>query len=402
MFKQLRLFLIAVAMLFVAASPTFYGSVNVPAGGTVLLTGAATNSSVCTDGSSNLTTTCTGGGNVTSITAGSNIVVTGGAPSPTVATTASPTFTTLTLSNATVPAAITIAGSNLVSYPLAFPNKSSSTLKVTTIFADSGVTVAGIVAEVYGITSNESGGLFALNTLGTAGFNGGIQANYLLASAIATPTTSGVSSGDLAGQRTSSTGAFELGGSVSQLTCDYGVTTGATLTCNKPITSSGLITGANFTATTLVQASQYAVNGSTISGVTFGSGGGINFNGGGNNSVNFTGGNAIYTTTFAGSGAATVISDTGSGTGDLVDFDVGASIPLIKFTEFGGIIPGNGSTRTAAQNAGLYSGTGVPSFSACNGSIYMDFSGVHGTNLVYANTSGASTCSTTWTAITAF
>jgi hypothetical protein len=45
-------------------------------------------------------------------------------------------------------------------------------------------------------------------------------------------------------------------------------------------------------------------------------------------------------------------------------------------------------------------GTGVPTFRAPNGTLYIRFDGTHGaTTLLYINTSGASTTGTTWTAI---
>lgn len=61
----------------------------------------------------------------------------------------------------------------------------------------------------------------------------------------------------------------------------------------------------------------------------------------------------------------------------------------------GGFIAGNTTTLGTAV---VYSGSGVPSFSAPNGSIYLNFSGTPGTNTFYVNTSGASTSGTTWTA----
>jgi hypothetical protein len=102
------------ALLFTAATPTYYGSVVVPSGGSLAITGLATSAPVCTDTSSpaaNITTTGCAAGTVTGITAGSNIVVTGSAPSPTVAVTNAPTFTgvitasgALTLGNNSFPA----------------------------------------------------------------------------------------------------------------------------------------------------------------------------------------------------------------------------------------------------------------------------------------------------------
>ena len=55
---------------------------------------------------------------------------------------------------------------------------------------------------------------------------------------------------------------------------------------------------------------------------------------------------------------------------------------------------GQGSPSTAP---GYYTGVGVPTFSAANGSQYTRFDGTTGAT-VYYNTSGASTVGTTWSA----
>lgn len=49
---------------------------------------------------------------------------------------------------------------------------------------------------------------------------------------------------------------------------------------------------------------------------------------------------------------------------------------------------------------GLYTGTGAPSFSAMNGSIYTDSNATTTTTRIYVNKSGAGTAGTTWTALT--
>ena len=49
---------------------------------------------------------------------------------------------------------------------------------------------------------------------------------------------------------------------------------------------------------------------------------------------------------------------------------------------------------------GLYTGTGAPSFSAMNGSIYTDSEATTTTTRIYVNKSGAHTAGTTWTNLT--
>ena len=62
---------------------------------------------------------------------------------------------------------------------------------------------------------------------------------------------------------------------------------------------------------------------------------------------------------------------------------------------------GSNSVAIGISNApGFYSGTGVPTFSAPNASIYLRYDGTTGSRW-YANTSGASTNGTTWTNLAA-
>lgn len=49
---------------------------------------------------------------------------------------------------------------------------------------------------------------------------------------------------------------------------------------------------------------------------------------------------------------------------------------------------------------GLFTGTGAPTFSAMNGSIYTDSNATTTTTRIYVNKSGAGTAGTTWTALT--
>jgi hypothetical protein len=49
---------------------------------------------------------------------------------------------------------------------------------------------------------------------------------------------------------------------------------------------------------------------------------------------------------------------------------------------------------------GLFTGTGAPTFSAMNGSIYVDSAATTTTTRIYVNKSGAGTAGTTWTNLT--
>jgi hypothetical protein len=49
---------------------------------------------------------------------------------------------------------------------------------------------------------------------------------------------------------------------------------------------------------------------------------------------------------------------------------------------------------------GVFTGTGAPTFSAMNGSIYVDSNATTTTTRIYVNKSGAGTAGTTWTNLT--
>ena len=76
----------------------------------------------------------------------------------------------------------------------------------------------------------------------------------------------------------------------------------------------------------------------------------------------------------------------------LTDAGIASFINQVRTTE--GFYAGN---KTVQGTAGFYSGTGVPSFSAPNASVYLRYDGTTGSRL-YVNTSGASSSGTTWTA----
>lgn len=56
--------------------------------------------------------------------------------------------------------------------------------------------------------------------------------------------------------------------------------------------------------------------------------------------------------------------------------------------------------RFGSINVGLFTGTGAPTFSAMNGSIYVDSNATTTTTRMYVNKSGAGTAGTTWTNLT--
>ena len=68
--------------------------------------------------------------------------------------------------------------------------------------------------------------------------------------------------------------------------------------------------------------------------------------------------------------------------------------PLVT-TATGATVPGTGAEPAVAS---FYWGTGAPTFSAPNGSVYLRYDGTPGTDTFYVNTSGPSSSGVTWTA----
>lgn len=94
---------------------------------------------------------------------------------------------------------------------------------------------------------------------------------------------------------------------------------------------------------------------------------------------------------FSTAGALTAATAAISG-----NFSAGTSTITGGITATGSVVPGG----QGAAVAGFYSGTGVPTFSAPNASVYLRYDGATASTCVYVNSSGASTSGTTWTAIT--
>lgn len=168
------------------------------------------------------------------------------------------------------------------------------------------------------------------------------------------------------------------------------VSTGSITVGGVAITSSGLITGSRFVGTT-ANANAFAVGrqGTTnpvlnINSVTSNQVTGINITGAA------SGGGVAITTTSSSSNEVLTIAALGTGT---ITFN-----PAVVATA-------NGATNDGIQfgslSVGLYTGTGNPTFSAMNGSIYVDSNATTTTTRIYINKSGAGTAGTTWTNLTA-
>lgn len=92
------------------------------------------------------------------------------------------------------------------------------------------------------------------------------------------------------------------------------------------------------------------------------------------------------------SGAAENLTIAAKGTTGTVTFN-----PAITATAGGAVADG---IQYGSLSVGIYTGTGAPSFSAMNGSIYTDSNATTTTTRIYVNKSGAGTAGTTWTNLT--
>lgn len=101
------------------------------------------------------------------------------------------------------------------------------------------------------------------------------------------------------------------------------------------------------------------------------------------------GAGVAVTTTSSGSNENLTIAALGTGT---VTFN-----PAVVAAAGGKASSG---IQFGSLNVGLFTGTGAPSFSAMNGSIYVDSNATTTTTRIYVNKSGAGTAGTTWTNLT--
>lgn len=180
------------ALLFTAATPTFYGSLVVPVGGTLTVSGqtgcAQFNGSGVAQGTG-LNCGSGGGGGVATVAAGTNISLTGTGTNPIVNTVTAPTFTGLVTGNgfstsgsigfstaatyttsavACCNAGFLASGTNIASYPFTFPNQSTGAgaSHQTQLFADSSITLGSLHADVFGVYDEGRGPVAILDHLG--------------------------------------------------------------------------------------------------------------------------------------------------------------------------------------------------------------------------------------------
>lgn len=102
-----------------------------------------------------------------------------------------------------------------------------------------------------------------------------------------------------------------------------------------------------------------------------------------------TGNGVAITATDSGSNTSITMSAKGTGT---ITFN-----SAVVATAGGAA---NDGIQFGSLSVGLFTGTGAPTFSAMNGSIYVDSNATTTTTRIYVNKSGAGTAGTTWTNLT--
>ena len=224
----------------------------------------------------------------------------------------------------------------------------------------------------------------AVNLTAVVANPGDLRVSGAIVAGAATAYT-GYAAGDLLASRNASSGALLLGGNTLLGTVDFNVlnanaitlggtgATGGTFVYIQTISPSFIASGAAATA-----ASSQTVFANTNDGAN--SNGLIRLSGTGSMFFQNSGGTANYAAIGPAGGLA--LTTTASA----------------KFQIAGPVIPG--TAAGGAGTAAIYSGTGVPSFSAPNGSLFMRYDGATTSTCLYVNTSGASTSGTTWTAVT--
>lgn len=171
---------------------------------------------------------------------------------------------------------------------------------------------------------------------------------------------------------------------------DFTIATGATVTLpatttigGSSVSALGIITSSSATALTVGPSGAtnpvFNIDASTASAVA-----GLNIKGAA------TGGTVAITTT--DSGAANNLTIAAKGTTGTITFN-----PAITATAGGAAADG---IQFGSLSVGLFTGTGTPTFSAMNGSIYVDSNATTTTTRIYVNKSGAGTAGTTWTNLT--
>ena len=262
------------------------------------------------------------------------------------------------------------------------------------------INTAGVVSA----TGNITGG--NLNAAGLSLSGNVISAINLTANIT---TTANIQAGNLKSSGVMSATANVTGGNIltgglisatSTITSTANITGGNILTGGL-ISSTGNVTGGNILTGGLISATSTITSTANITGGNILTGGVVsatgNINGGNVNTANVNA--TIHTgTTVSVTGNVTTIGNIAGG-----NILISAVVSAVgNATILGGTpVPAGGTTgagykMSSTTNLGIFFGTGAPSLSAAQGSLYLRTDGSTTNNRLYVNTTGA----TTWTPVT--
>lgn len=265
---------------------------------------------------------------------------------------------------------VTDSGSNA---SLTVDGKGTGTVGLNTISATSGLVTIGNSTSLAGVAIKGATTVTSASASALAvGLNGATNPSFSVDSSVGSQV-SGVSV----------TGAV-TGGTVTVAAIDSGSNTSikfdgkgtGTLGLNTVSTTSGIVTIGNGTSLAGAQLNgplQSGTNGNTLAIMN-----------------TQTGGITI------GNGSAGAISVTSGSTVSITGTTVTVNPGVVA--QAGGKVASG--IRYGSLAVGVYTGTGAPTFSAMNGSIYTDSDATSTTTRIYVNKSGAGTAGTTWTNLT--
>ena len=282
---------------------------------------------------------------------------------------------------------------NLTANVTTTANVAGGNLKSTGIMSATGNVTGGNISSLGLITI--AGNVIAgnVNTAGGVSSTGNVNSGNVLTSGVVSAT------GNVTGGNVNTAGVVSATGNIdggNVLTANVNATihTGTTVSVTGNITGGNVLGGANVNATTHT--------GATVSVTGNVTGGNISTAGLITATGNITGGNVlgganVNATTHTGA----TVSVTGNVTGgnvlsDAVISAVGAARILSGTAVPAGGTTGAGYNMSSTTNLGIFFGSGAPTLSAAQGSLYLRTDGTTTNDRMYINTNG----STTWTAVT--
>ena len=248
-----------------------------------------------------------------------------------------------------------------------------------------GLSLSGNVISTINMTANitTTGGNIQggnLKTGGIASATGNITGGNILTGGLISATSTITSSANITGGNILTSGLVSVTGNITSgnvntggLISVTGNITGGNILNGGLISSTGNSTAANYLTTGLISATGNITGGNILGGAnvnaTTHTGATVSVTG------NVTGGNIISSAVISSAGNARILS--------------GTAVPA-------GGTAGAGYLMSSTTNLGVFFGSGAPTLSAAQGSLYLRTDGSTTNDRMYVNTNGSST----WTAVT--